>query len=63
MWFSQAWWCTPVISALGRLRQEDCYIFEVSSGYILIYRPARTTERVFLFEKSTLSIKTLIKLK
>jgi hypothetical protein len=21
---SQAWWCMPVVSALWRLRQEDC---------------------------------------
>jgi hypothetical protein len=26
-------WCTPIISALGRLRQED-HKFEVSLGYI-----------------------------
>jgi hypothetical protein len=26
------WWCTPVIPALGRLRQEN-YKFKVSLGY------------------------------
>jgi hypothetical protein len=29
---SQAWWYTPVIPALGRLRQED-HDFEASLGY------------------------------
>jgi hypothetical protein len=29
---SQVWWCTPVILALGRLRQEDCK-FEASLDY------------------------------
>jgi hypothetical protein len=28
------WWCTTVIPALRRLRQED-YTFEASLGYIL----------------------------
>lgn len=27
-----AWWRTPVILALGRLRQEDCSEFQVKSG-------------------------------
>lgn len=31
--FSQAWWCTPVISELGRLRQEVHHEFETSLGY------------------------------
>jgi hypothetical protein len=30
----RAQWCMPVISALGRLRQED-HEFEVSLGYIV----------------------------
>jgi hypothetical protein len=30
---SWVWWCTPVIPALRRLRQEDSE-FEVSVGYI-----------------------------
>jgi hypothetical protein len=30
----QAWWCTPVTSALGRLRQENCE-FKASLGYIV----------------------------
>jgi hypothetical protein len=30
----QAWWCTPVIPALGRLRQEG-HEFEVSQGYVV----------------------------
>jgi hypothetical protein len=28
----QMWWCTSVISALGRLRQKD-HVFEASLGY------------------------------
>ena len=30
---SQAWWLTPVIPALGRLRQEDQCEFETSLSY------------------------------
>jgi hypothetical protein len=30
---NQAWWCTPVIPALRRLRQED-HEFKASLGYI-----------------------------
>jgi hypothetical protein len=30
---SQVWWCTPVLPALGRLRQEDCE-FWASVSYI-----------------------------
>ena len=29
----RAWWHTPVISALGRLRQEDQCEFETNLGY------------------------------
>jgi hypothetical protein len=32
--WSQAWWCTSVIPAFGRVRQED-YEFEASVGYIM----------------------------
>jgi hypothetical protein len=32
--FSQAWWCTPVIPAFRRLRQED-HGFEASLGYLV----------------------------
>jgi hypothetical protein len=31
--FSQAWWCTPILPALRRLRQED-WKFKDSLGYI-----------------------------
>jgi hypothetical protein len=31
--YSQVWWFTPVILALGRLKQED-HEFEASLGYI-----------------------------
>jgi hypothetical protein len=30
----QVWWCTPVIPACRRQRQEDCK-FETSLGYII----------------------------
>lgn len=30
---SQAWWCTPVIAVLVRLKQEDCHELRVSLGY------------------------------
>jgi hypothetical protein len=29
------WWGTTIILALRRLRQEDCYEFGASLGYIL----------------------------
>jgi hypothetical protein len=29
---SQAWWCTPIIPAFRRLRQNE-HVFEVSLGY------------------------------
>jgi hypothetical protein len=32
---SQAWWCMPIIPALGRLRQEDHDEFEASQGYTM----------------------------
>lgn len=34
------WWHTPIILALGRLRQKE-YEFENSLGYIVSFRPAR----------------------
>ena len=40
---SQVWWLTPLIPALKRLRQEDCYEFEASLGYIKRSKPARAT--------------------
>lgn len=30
---TQAWWCLPIILALGRQSQEDCHDFEVSLLY------------------------------
>jgi hypothetical protein len=38
---SQAWRCTPVITALGRLRQDGK--FKVNLDYIVRIRPAPTT--------------------
>jgi hypothetical protein len=31
--FCQQRWCTPIIAALGKLRQKDCYLFEVSLNF------------------------------
>jgi hypothetical protein len=31
-WIKKMWWCMPIISALGRLSQED-HKFKASSGY------------------------------
>lgn len=38
---SQAWWLMPVISAFGRLRQEDCHEFHISLGYTLSQKQKR----------------------
>lgn len=37
------WQRTPVISELGRLRQEDCCKFETNLGYIARTGVARAT--------------------
>lgn len=42
---SWAWWCTSVISALGRLRQKDCREFEAILGYKVSFMLAWTTEQ------------------
>lgn len=31
--YGQAWWLTPVISTLERLRKNDCHQFKVRLGY------------------------------
>lgn len=33
----------PATSALGSMKQEDCFKFEVSSSYTVSVRPASTT--------------------
>lgn len=33
--FSQAWWSTPAIPALGKLRQEECQEFKTNFVEIL----------------------------
>jgi hypothetical protein len=38
--FSQAWWYTPIIPALRRLRQQEDHKFETRLGYIISSRPA-----------------------
>jgi hypothetical protein len=43
--------CTPVTSALGRLRQEDCK-FKESVGCILCSRPAWVTQKDPISKKS-----------
>lgn len=39
---NQEWWHTPIISALGRQRQDN-QKFKAILGYILSLRPAWTT--------------------
>jgi hypothetical protein len=41
---SQKWWCMPGISALGRLRQEDCK-FQASLSYMKPYPKKERKER------------------
>jgi hypothetical protein len=38
-------WCTPLIPALGRQKQEDLYEFEASPVYRISSRTARATQR------------------
>jgi hypothetical protein len=40
------WWCTPLISALGRQGQVDLREFKASLGYRESSRPAWAIERV-----------------
>lgn len=35
---SQVWWCTPGISALKRLRQEEHRKFKVRLGYVTEFK-------------------------
>lgn len=37
---SRAWWCTPAIPALGKLRREGQHRLEASLGSIASSRPA-----------------------
>lgn len=37
-----AWWNTPIIPALGMLKQQKHHKFKISPGYIGIWRPACT---------------------
>jgi hypothetical protein len=41
---SQAWWCTPVILAFRRLRQEDQEL-EVNLGYLVRSCLKKTTKQ------------------
>jgi hypothetical protein len=41
------WWCTPIISELGKLKQEYCE-FQASLGYIASSRSALPTEEDLL---------------
>jgi hypothetical protein len=48
------WWCTPLIPALGRQRQEDLYRFEASLVCKENYRTAKAvTQRNPVSSKET----------
>lgn len=44
IWNQKLQVCTPVIPAVRRVRQEDCWEFEVSLDYILLGKPDLETE-------------------
>jgi hypothetical protein len=40
----QAWWCMPLTTALGKLRQENLYEFKANLGHIASSRPTKATQ-------------------
>lgn len=47
-----------VIPALKQLRQEDCYEFKASRGYIVSTRPAKTVKQDSISQKQNKWIKS-----
>lgn len=41
----QVWWCTSIVSALGKLRQEDYHTFWANLGYRENPNPGRLIEQ------------------
>lgn len=37
---SQVWWLIPIIPALEKMRQENCYKIEASLDYIVNFKPS-----------------------
>jgi hypothetical protein len=50
---TQAWWFTPVILALGRLRQEDCE-YKDSLGYTVRTHAKKEEKKVRNFVNATM---------
>ena len=49
---TKAWWCTPLVPALGRQKQEDLCGFKTSLAYRASSRTARATQRNSVFKKT-----------
>lgn len=53
------WWCTPIIPAFRRLRQEDLHEFEASLNYIV--RTCLKKKQKTIYGRTTLSVPDLTK--
>jgi hypothetical protein len=49
--YAEWWWLTPLIPALGRLKQVDLCEFKVSLVYRASSRPARAIQRNLVWNK------------